>query len=360
MSGRTSGRALGVGIAGCGAITQACHLPALASLPDLFRVTHCNDVDGDVATRVAARLGGARASTDLEDLLNDTAVDVVAVCVPDRFHADVVGAACEAGKKAVLCEKPLAGTEEDVDRIVTASEASGVPVLVATMHRHDPVLSRLMDRWGDLPERASLVRSTMYVPPNGWLVDLATESPARAPAAPKPAPDPAVLAPILPGAWASTTFVHHMPLMRLCFSGPPDAISARALGVAGSQVSLRWGDRLAQLSGIAYSFGGLDWSFELWSPAVQARIDFPVSFLPGHTAVGRLWRATGDHVEEIRVSSQDETGYRAEWRHLARVVAGEEAPLTPAGAAKDDVVLSQLIDAAGRTSPGLAPFAAAS
>ncbi len=349
--GPATGRPLGVGFVGCGAVTQASHIPALASLPNLFQVTHCSDLHAGVAMAVASRLPAARSSSSIDDLLHDDAVDVVAVCVPDKFHADVVVAACDAGKKAVLCEKPLASSVEEVDRIVEASERTGVPVMVATMHRFDPVVHWLVTRWGDLPARASLIRSTMYVPPNGALVDLATEFTEHPAAVPStdPASQPDRWRAILPGAWASTTFVHHMPLLRMAFNGMPDEIVARALGIVGAQVSLRWGQRLAQLSGIAYNFGCIDWSFELWAPDMHVRIEFPYSFLAGHSATAHIWRPDDDGVGHFSFSDTHETGYRNEWRHLWRVIAGEESPLTPARASRADVELVRAIADAGRS-----------
>src|SRR5690348_14645928 len=98
---------LGVGFVGAGPVTQAIHLPTLARLTELFQVTHVTDISKDVAATVAARVG-ARWSTSIEELLGDPLVDVVAVCGPHQFHAAQVIAACRAGKKAVLCEKPFA------------------------------------------------------------------------------------------------------------------------------------------------------------------------------------------------------------------------------------------------------------
>src|SRR4051794_35275102 len=98
---------LGVGFVGAGPVTQAIHLPALARLNNAFTVTHVTDVSAEVAGAVADRVG-ARSSTDYDQLLADPRVDVVAVCSPHQFHAAQVIAACRAGKKAVLCEKPFA------------------------------------------------------------------------------------------------------------------------------------------------------------------------------------------------------------------------------------------------------------
>lgn len=117
---------LGVGFIGAGPVTQAIHLPTLATLADRFRVAHVMDVDEQVAAVVAAR-ADAQSTTQLDTLLEDPEVDVVAICSPDRFHADQVAAVAAAGKRAILCEKPLATTVEEAQRIADVSVTSGVP-----------------------------------------------------------------------------------------------------------------------------------------------------------------------------------------------------------------------------------------
>ena len=89
---------------------------------------------------------GAVASTSLDTLLDDPAVDIVAVCSPHEFHAEQVVAACGAGKKAVFCEKPLAVTRDEAERIAEASARYGVPVVVGTMNLWDPAAGLRTDR----------------------------------------------------------------------------------------------------------------------------------------------------------------------------------------------------------------------
>jgi predicted dehydrogenase len=62
-------------------------------------------------------------TTDPMELIAMENVDVVDVCVPTPFHADLAIAALEAGKH-VLCEKPLARTAADARRIAAAAAAS--------------------------------------------------------------------------------------------------------------------------------------------------------------------------------------------------------------------------------------------
>jgi myo-inositol 2-dehydrogenase / D-chiro-inositol 1-dehydrogenase len=111
---------LGVGIIGAGPVTQAIHLPTLASLGDRLQVVHIMDVNAEVGALVASRTG-ARSTTSVQTLLEDPEVDVVAICSPGQFHAAQVEAATAAGKLAILCEKPLATTVEEAQLIADVS-----------------------------------------------------------------------------------------------------------------------------------------------------------------------------------------------------------------------------------------------
>jgi predicted dehydrogenase len=66
-----------------------------------------------------------RGTTNPNELIAMTDVDIVDVCVPTTQHVDVAVAALKAGKH-VLCEKPLARTSADAERIAAAAaEARG-------------------------------------------------------------------------------------------------------------------------------------------------------------------------------------------------------------------------------------------
>src|SRR5690606_22358672 len=94
---------LGVGIVGAGIMGQV-HATNLGAHPSA-RVRA-------VASRTRARADalacehGASAYDDWHALLEDRAVDIVAVATPDHLHAKVVEAAADAGKH-VLVEKPF-------------------------------------------------------------------------------------------------------------------------------------------------------------------------------------------------------------------------------------------------------------
>ena len=115
-------------------------------------------------------------------------VDVVAICSPGQFHAAQVEAATAAGKRGILCEKPLATTVEEAQLIADVSARTGVPVVVGAMHVYDPAFAAAQKSWGDLPDTATLVPVAVYLPQNDDLVNLATElaAPAPAPGSPRP------------------------------------------------------------------------------------------------------------------------------------------------------------------------------
>lgn len=75
--------------------------------------------------------------TSLEQALESTGFDAVAITTPTFTHADLAIAAAQAGKH-VLCEKPMALTLDECDRIIAAAEEAGVVLQLGFMRRFDP------------------------------------------------------------------------------------------------------------------------------------------------------------------------------------------------------------------------------
>ncbi len=91
----------------------------------------------ETAARVAEELAIPRAHGSYEALLADPEVDAIYIPLPNHLHLEWTIAAAEAGKH-VLCEKPLALSADDAQRMVDACDRAGVRLMEAFMYRMHP------------------------------------------------------------------------------------------------------------------------------------------------------------------------------------------------------------------------------
>lgn len=109
---------LRLAIVGCGNICQL-NAPGYLEHPRCEVVALC-DTDPTRAERRAREWGIApRIYADYAQLLDDPAVDAVELLTPTHLHADQIIAALAAGKH-VSCQKPMAVSVAEADRIAAA------------------------------------------------------------------------------------------------------------------------------------------------------------------------------------------------------------------------------------------------
>ena len=130
----TSGTRLRVGLVGAGLVGQAAHAYFLWDERERFDLVALADPSAAVRAAVGDRYGITERHASLDGLLG-LGLDAIVVAVPDAFHADVACQGLEAGLH-VLCEKPLALSLEECDRIAAARDAAGR----VAAGRHDEAL----------------------------------------------------------------------------------------------------------------------------------------------------------------------------------------------------------------------------
>jgi predicted dehydrogenase/threonine dehydrogenase-like Zn-dependent dehydrogenase len=106
-----------VALVGAGGFATGMHLPHLVRLKDRFKLIAIVDQAGNKAKDAALRFGAGYATSDINDVLKDSDVDIIFICTRHGSHAELALQGLAAGKH-VFVEKPLASLRADMDRIV--------------------------------------------------------------------------------------------------------------------------------------------------------------------------------------------------------------------------------------------------
>ena len=132
---------LGIAIIGCGGITLQNHLPGIALCADTRVVALC-DSNPTTLERAGRDTGIAVTSTSYEEIVRRDDVQAVIIATPNVAHAPIALAAIAAGKH-VLCEKPIAMTFADAQKMADAADAAGVRHMTAFTYRFVPAMRYL-------------------------------------------------------------------------------------------------------------------------------------------------------------------------------------------------------------------------
>ena len=93
--------------------------------------------DNEARGKAAAEAYGMHYIPHVEDVLDNPDIQGVIITTETNRHAEMAVAAAAAGKH-ILCQKPMALTLEDCDRMADAAEKAGVKFVMAYQMRHDP------------------------------------------------------------------------------------------------------------------------------------------------------------------------------------------------------------------------------
>ena len=120
------------------------HLALLKLLPG-FEVVALADPTPENLDRAATMVPSAKTYTDYRTLLAERKdVDAVVVITPSFLHAEVTIAAFAHGLP-VLCEKPMATTVEDANRMIEASRKAGKLLYIGFQKRLVPVTQKMQE-----------------------------------------------------------------------------------------------------------------------------------------------------------------------------------------------------------------------
>ncbi len=125
-----------------GGVWPHSHAPAYAALPNTQVVAVC-DLKADLLDQFRQNWQDTwpevRTYTDYREMLQQEEIDLLSVVTSDHRHADIVVDAAEGGVRGILCEKPIATTLADADRMIAACEARGTVMSIHHSRRWRPL-----------------------------------------------------------------------------------------------------------------------------------------------------------------------------------------------------------------------------
>jgi D-xylose 1-dehydrogenase (NADP+, D-xylono-1,5-lactone-forming) len=129
------------GVLGAGFIANRAMIPAVQHSSNA-RVVALASRDEQRGREAAQRFGIERIYSDYAALLDDAAVQVVYIALPNHLHREWTIRAAHAGKH-VLCEKPLALNADECDEMISTCHSLKVLLMEAVMYRFHPRMQAL-------------------------------------------------------------------------------------------------------------------------------------------------------------------------------------------------------------------------
>jgi len=136
-----NGKRLGVGIRGAGQVAYE-HGRAIENNPHLYLAAVCSR-NPESARRLRDQFNfRARVYENYEDLLSDSSVEIVSVCMPNYLHAREAIQAFEAAKHLIL-EKPAAINFQELQELRSAAHRAKTRSVVSFVLRWHPMVKNL-------------------------------------------------------------------------------------------------------------------------------------------------------------------------------------------------------------------------
>jgi predicted dehydrogenase len=146
---------LKIGLIGCGMIAERGHLIAINQTPGVV-IHSLFDINFERAVELQKRFGAVHAFRTEEEFWSSD-FDVAVICTPAPLHPQHVATAAKYGKD-ILCEKPLAMTEPEIEEMIRVTQQAGVKLYTGFTYRFSPSALKIQQlvREGSIGEVRSL------------------------------------------------------------------------------------------------------------------------------------------------------------------------------------------------------------
>ncbi|MGE5557099.1 MAG: Gfo/Idh/MocA family protein [Bacillota bacterium] len=120
----------------------AAHADAIFAL-DGFELAALCDLNEETARVLAEKTGKPAVYTDYHRMLEEIRPEVVIVATPNKLHETMTLEAAASGAKGIYCEKPMAVSLGEAQRMVDACRKSGAALAIGHQRRMMPVFKTM-------------------------------------------------------------------------------------------------------------------------------------------------------------------------------------------------------------------------
>ena len=152
------------GVLGTAGIARGCTIPGMQQAENCI-LTAIAGRSKEKAEEFKNLFGFEKAYDSYEALLADPEIEAVYIPLPNQLHCEWAIKAMQAGKH-VLCEKPLAPSVEDVEKMISASKENNVLLMEAFAYLHSPIVAAVkqdLSKIGDILYMESAFLYSDYV-----------------------------------------------------------------------------------------------------------------------------------------------------------------------------------------------------
>ncbi|MFT7591043.1 MAG: putative dehydrogenase/threonine dehydrogenase-like Zn-dependent dehydrogenase [bacterium] len=170
-STKTDSKRISVALVGTGGFATGMHLPNMAKMSNKYNIKAIVNRTGQKAKAVAEQYGADYATTDIQDVLNDKAIDLVMITTRHESHGSLTLQCLQAGKH-VFVEKPLCINRQELSDIQSFyKETQNPPMLMVGFNRRfSPYLKEIKKHTQNRvnPMVVHYRMNAGYIPTNHW------------------------------------------------------------------------------------------------------------------------------------------------------------------------------------------------
>ena len=328
---------LKLGFIGCGGIARH-HAGTILREVKGIRIAAGADLSAKARRLFREVAGEVDLYSDYDAMLRKADIDAVCVALPTGLHRQATVSAARRGKH-VFCEKPMAMSLRDCDRMIAATEKADVKLMVGHVRRYD----RDWGTWKKLVESGTIGRPVHWRQlsgggqPGTWFLDARMGG-----------------GPFLDGCvhnWDYANWVFGEPkeavgsLMRLASTTALDTGAVVVRYASGDEVVMCWSWGLpkgVRAGGISELLGPKG---VIHFPGFLANGELPKGFDPVKQGAYCVQKPRGKRIVTFRRADM----FAEEWRDFRDAIAENRAPQATAEGGRRAVAVGLAVLEAGRT-----------